>query len=340
MGQQSGPYTGTQSLSIVIPTSRGGADLENCLVSIDAQNYPTLEVIVVDNASTDSSIAALPGRFAGVRVLRNEQNLGFVGASNQGIEAAGGELILLLNDDAALTTGALSALVVALDRHSSWAACQAKLLLMDDPRRLDTAGSFLTSTGFLVHRGAYEAEEQFNASDEIFAAKGAALLCRRVAFDEVGVFDPDFFAYFEESDLCWRLWLAGWEVGFAADAHVLHKLGATASALPSEFVQFHSFKNRICTLVKNLGRARLAWMLPYHLALCLLLAGWYSVRGNRKLGGAIIRAVGWNVRHLPGTLRKRNQVQRRRRVSDRLLMPRIMRPTQMRTLFAYARRTA
>lgn len=327
------------SLSVVIPTSRGGADLERCLTTLAAQGYPELEVVVVDNASPDPAMERLPERFAGVRILRNEENRGFAGASNQGIEASEGELILLLNDDTALEPAALQALVGALCERPSWGACQAKLLLMDDPGRLDTAGSFLTATGFLVHRGAYEPEERFAASDEIFAAKGAALLVSRRAVAHVGAFDPDFFAYLEETDLCWRLWLAGWEVGFAADARVLHKLGATASALPPPFVQFHSFKNRICMLLKNLGPARLAWMLPYHLVLCLGLAAWYALRGRAGLAFAILRGVAWNVTHLRSTFRKRRVVQRERRVPDRALMPKIIRPTPMRALLGYAKRT-
>jgi GT2 family glycosyltransferase len=323
------------SLSVVIPTGRGGADLERCLSSIHAQRYPDLEVIVVDNGSPDDAVGELP---SDIRVIRNEENLGFVGASNQGIEASTGELVLLLNDDAALEPGALVALAGALAGKPSWGACQAKLLLMEDPRRLDTAGSFLTVTGFLVHRGAFEPEERFTASDEIFAAKGAALLIRRQALLDVGAFDPDFFAYFEETDLCWRLWLAGWEVGFAADARVLHKLGATASGLPAAFVQFHSFKNRICTLLKNLGAARLVWMLPYHLALCLCLAGWFALRGRAGIAAAIVRAMLWNAIHLPRTLGRRREIQRHRRVTDRTLMPRITRPTPTRTLFGYATR--
>jgi GT2 family glycosyltransferase len=272
-------------------------------------------------------------------VLRNAENVGFVGACNQGIDESSGDLIFLLNDDAVLEANALEALVDALSARPRWGACQAKLLLLDDPRRLDTAGSFLTATGFMVHRGAYEPEGRFAESDEIFAAKGAALLLRRSALDETGAFDPRFFAYFEETDLCWRLWLAGWEVGFAADARVLHRLGSTASGLPPAFVQFHSFKNRIRTLVKNLGTARLLWMLPYHLALCVSLAGWYALRGRGGLAAAILRAVAWNAGHARETLRERRRVQAQRRVSDRDLMPRIMRPTPLRTLFGYARLT-
>jgi GT2 family glycosyltransferase len=339
MASRATPYKDAPSVSVVVPTSRAGADLERCLASLAEQERAGLDVIVVDNGSGDPDVAELPARFPGVSVIANEENLGFVGACNQGIEASSGDLVLLLNDDTVLEPGSLAALVETLEAHPSWGAAQAKLLRLDDPTLLDTAGSFLTSTGFLVHRGSGGKETRFTASDEIFAAKGAALLVRRNALADVGAFDPDFFAYFEETDLCWRLWLAGWEVGFAADARVLHKLGATASALPQPFVQFHSFKNRICTLAKNLGPARLAWMLPYHVALCLVLAGWFVARRRPDLGGAIIRALGWNVKSLPGTLRKRRQTQRSRRVTDRQLMPRIIRRTPLRTLRGYARMT-
>ena len=335
--REEAPYSASPSLSVVIPTSRGGSDLEQCLSSLAAEHHDGLELVVVDNASADPALDRLEERFPGAKVLRNERNLGFVGAVNQGIEASSGEVVLLLNDDTILEPGALAALVAALDQRPAWAACQAKLLLMEDPARLDTAGSFLTSTGFLVHRGAFEPETRYTDSDEIFAAKGAAFLVRRAALDQVGAFDPDFFAYFEESDLCWRLWLAGWEVGFAADARVLHRLGATAAALPSAFVQFHSFKNRICTLVKNTGAARLATMLPLHLTFCAGLALWYTARGRPALGAAILRAIGWNVTRLPRTLAKRRIVQAGRRRTDRELMPLIMRKTSMRTFLAYAR---
>jgi hypothetical protein len=337
MSRSHEPTVQRPTLSIVIPTTRGGPDLTACLESVAAQQYPQLDVIVVDNASPDGSVATLPDSI--VRVLRNEENLGFVGACNQGIDASVGELILLLNDDTVLERGALHSLVDTLGRNPAWGACQAKLLLMDDPRRLDTAGSFLTATGFLVHRGAYEAEERFADSDEIFAAKGAALLLRRAALAESGAFDQRFFAYFEETDLCWRLWLAGWRVGFAADARVLHRLGSTASKMSQAFVQFHSFKNRICTLVKNLGAARLTWMLPYHLALCFFLAGSYALRGRVALALAILRAIAWNARNLSQTLGERARIQRARRISDHELMPRIMKPTPLRTLAMYARLT-
>ena len=160
---------------------------------------------------------------------------------------ATGDLVLFLNDDTVVEPGALHALVDALLDHPTWGACQAKLLLMHDPDAPRYCRLFLTATGFLVHRGARGPELNYVRSDEVFAAKGAALIVRRRALDEIGVFDPDYFAYFEDCDLCWRLWLAGWAVGFAADARIRHRLGATASDVEAGVIQFHSFKNRICS---------------------------------------------------------------------------------------------
>ena len=326
------------SLSIVIATV-GAADLDACLESLEAEGDIVAEVVVVDNASA-RSLAYTADRYRRVRVVRNDVNLGFVGACNQGVELSTGELVLFLNDDTVVEPGALRALVGALVDHPTWGACQAKLLLMDDPTRLDTAGSFLTTTGFLVHRGAYQAEKDYVREDVVFAAKGAALVVRRRALDDVGVFDPDYFAYFEDSDLCWRLWVAGWEVGFAADARIRHRLGTTAARVGADVVQFHSFKNRICSVSKNCGSLRLVLMLPMHLGLCLGAAAMFRVRGRPDLSTAVLRAIAWNGRNVRRTLRKRALVQRARRVSDAELWPRVTRRTPLRSLVGYARITA
>lgn len=318
------------SLSVVIPTVRAGDDLNRCLRSLAEQAYPELEVIVVDNGS--SGVTA-----KGAKVIRNEENTGFVGACNQGLAAASGQLVLLLNDDTEVEAGALRELAEAMERHPRWGACQAMLLLLSDPAKVDSAGSFLTSTGFLVHRGIRGPAAEYKEEEEIFAAKGAALVLRRSALEDSGVLDPAFFVYFEETDLCWRLWLSGWEVGLVPDARVLHDVGATSSALSPAFVQFHSYKNRIRTLLKNLGPLRLAWMLPFHLGICVSLVLWYLVRGRFAVSRGILRALGWNVTHLGGTLHERRRVQRGRRLPDGELMPRITRPLAPRAFLTYAR---
>ncbi|MBA3332091.1 MAG: glycosyltransferase family 2 protein [Actinobacteria bacterium] len=324
------------SLSVVIGTVDRRRYLADCLESLLAEGYPELEIVVVDNGSTDGTGELLRERFPQVRMIRNGENRGFVGANNQGVEASSGELVLMLNDDTRLEPGALEHLVRALVDRPAWGACQAKLLLMDDPTRLDTAGSFLTATGFLLHRGVFAPDgPEFAGADEVFSAKGAALLVRRRVLEQVGLLDPLYFAYFEETDLCWRIWLGGWRVGFVGSARILHKTGGTAEALPFSFVHYHSFKNRIRTLAKNLGAPRLAWMLPYHVGLCLGVSLTYLVRRRPADALAIVRAIGWNVGEAPSTWQERRRVQHGRKVADADLDAFIMESVSMRTFFDY-----
>ena len=329
------PYSDARSLSVVIPTSRGGADLETCLVSLVDQDYPAVEVVVVDNASPDLRLRS-PGRLprrqgpaqrGEPRLRRSEQ------PGNRGLER---RLILLLNDDTALEPGALRALVEELTRHPAWGACQAKLLLMDDPAASILAGSFLTATGFLIHRGA-SSPKTGSRFDEIFAAKGAALLVRRRALEEVGTFDPDLLRVLRrDGSLLAPLacGLGGWLRGRRTSAAQTRcdGVGVAFSVRAVPFVQEPTVH-----VAENTGTARLAAMVPVHIVLCGGLAGWYAARRQPKIGAAILRAVGWNVAQLPRTLAKRREIQARRRVSDSELMPRIKKPASIRTLVSYAR---
>lgn len=317
------------SLSIVVPTL-GGELLSACLDSVAAESDDDVEVIVVANASGVS----VPN---GVQLIQNPANHGFAAACNQGYRASNGGLVLFLNDDTLIEPRALRRLVDVMESYPQWGACQPKLILLDDPSRLDTAGSFLTATGFLEHRGVFAVDDgTFDADELVFSAKGAALLCRRAALEEVGLFDEDFFAYFEETDLCWRLWLAGWQVGYVGTARIRHKVGATAQRLDSAFVSYHSFKNRICTLAKNAETRTLAWMLPIHVALCSGLAVVYLVRHQPGVSLSIVRAVAWNARRARTTLRKRRSTQATRRRSDKDLSPIIRRPTSFALFLRYA----
>ena len=144
------------------------------------------------------------------------------------------------------------------------------------------------------------------------------MLIRHSLFKRIGGFDEDFFAYFEETDLAWRVWLAGYRVVFVPQSVIYHKVGATAQNLAFSFIQYHSYKNRICSLIKNLELKNLFLLLPFHLFLCfaLILISLFCFRIKRA--GARLRAIGWNIRHSGKTLEKRRFVQSQiRKVEDR-----------------------
>ena len=311
-------------VSVVILNWNGLAYLQACLESLRRCGQP-LETIVVDNGSTDGSLEYLRQQ-ADVELVSNPTNIGYAPGNNAGIARAGGEFVLLLNNDTRVEPGFLTPLLEAMRGADDVGACQCKMLTYDQPPRIDAYGSYLTSTGFLYHWRYGKPDLPPEPSFEIFAAKGAAMLIRAAVLRQVGAFDPDFFAYLEDSDLSWRIWLAGWRILCVPASVVFHRGGATASRLPSGFITFHSFKNRVCMLLKNLSAPAALRILPVHLLLNLGLIVMELLRGRIRSARGVSAALVWNVGHLGDTLRKRRQVQRQlRRVSDRELMPRITR---------------
>ena len=306
-----------ESVSVVIPTSRGGADLEPCLVSLAAQRTKEVEVIVVDNASDDAALAAAPGPLprTGASAQRVEPRF------RRRVQPGHRDRERRVDSPAQRRHGAASGCAGSARRRPAAQPLMGRLPGEAPPHGGSDAAR---------HRRIVPDDDRLPDSSRLPRARSATTrrptrssrprelrsCCAGAALEQVGTFDSDFFAYFEETDLCWRLWLAGWEVGFAAEARVLHKLGATAVGLPSDFVQFHSFKNRLCTLLKNLGLARAVvdaalprCALPWTRGLVRACA---ASRGSAARSSARWRGMS---PHFPATLRKRREVQRIRRVS-------------------------
>lgn len=328
------------TVSIIIVNWNGWGYLEACLSSIaklPEQYDLQIEVIVVDNGSTDCSLEGLTSRFPWVRVLSLSTNMGFAAASNAGARLATGSFLLFLNNDTIVEAGAIKNLMEAFLLHPTLGLCQPKLVLMQSQTILDATGSFFTYTGFLHHTGFQETDHgQYDGGLFIsLSPKGACMMIPRQLFWQIGGFDEDFFAYFEESDLAWRVWLAGYMAGMWPYARVIHAVGATTSLVDFSLIQYHATKNRLCALIKNLEFHYLALVLPIHVALLLLLSLGALVRGRMDLAGAIWRALWWNVRHLRSTLAKRQHVQARIRVvPDHRIFQLTMRKGSLRRMIA------
>ncbi|MCX6791905.1 MAG: hypothetical protein NT149_02605 [Candidatus Gottesmanbacteria bacterium] len=206
-----------------------------------------------------------------------------------------------------------------------------KLLLMDQPDRLDAIGAFLTRTGFLYHYGFHTKNtKSLDKEIELYTVKGACMIFRRNVLRKICVegklFDPLYFAYFEETDICHRIWLAGYRIMYIPSSVIYHKAGGTSSAMNNTFIQYHSFKNRIQSYLTNLDFSSLLIILPTHILLTTgyTLAAFF--RGKIKLGFAIIRAMVWNIWYWRVTLDKRRFVNKYiRKVSDLSLFPHIIR---------------
>ena len=303
-----------KNVSIIIVNWNGLRWLPDCFGSLAKQDYKNYEIIFVDNASSDGSVEWVRKQYPKTKICINRENLGFADANNVGFRKAKGEYVLFLNNDTRVTKTFLGELVKVLERDETIAGTQSKILLMDHPDTHDSVGAFLTPTGFLFHYG-FGAKDQkkYNKEINLYTAKGACMMFRKKVLETVAIhgdiFDPDYFAYFEESDMCHRVWLAGYRIVYAYRSVIYHKMGATSSSMNNAFIQYHSFKNRIRTYLKNFGPFWLWTILPVHLFLCELYAIRSYLRGNFALGWAIERAYWWNIRQFRRTLRLRKLIQ-------------------------------
>lgn len=309
-------------VSVIIVNWNGGKVFKECLQSLSWIDYPNWELIVVDNSSEDGSekFSSSFAQTCNFKLIVNRANLGFAEANNQGYEKTSGKYVLLLNNDTKVRPDFLTKLVLKMESDSVLGVIQPKILIMDKPQYLDNAGSFLTRIGFLHHWGFMKKDTlEFDQEREVFSAKGACMLIRKKVIDQVGFFDKDYFAYFEESDFCWRVWLAGYKVLFYPQAVIYHKVGFTIKRLDVVKINYHYYKNRICSLAKNLDAGSLVLTMTIHLMISLGIAGLFLLRNKSESSWMIIKAIGWNITHFRDTWRKRRIIQQMRKIQDNFL---------------------
>jgi len=201
--------------------------LRACLASLARQTGVTIETIVVDNGSTDGS-ADLAEREFGAHVIRNSENRGFCAANNQGIAAARGEFVALLNNDAEAEPAWLAALVKACAKSPLYGMAASKVLVWEDPQRIDKVGHLIFPDGQNRGRGAGALDRgQYDREEEVLWPDGSAALYRKTMLDQIGGFDEDFFAYGDDAELGLRARIAGWRCIYTPEAVARHHRGST-----------------------------------------------------------------------------------------------------------------
>ncbi len=299
-------------MSVVIVNWNGGEGIGECLASLRGQSLDSLEVIVVDNGSTDGSVKFIREQHPEVIVLPLRMNYGFAGAANAGIEASNGEFVALLDHDAIPDPRWAEELLAAMD-HADIAA--SPVYERDDPRVVSARGELLSKWGlpFSDGRGETIAESSCDGYPEVFAASRVASIYRRAVFGAIGTFDIQFFTYFEDVDLSFRARLAGYRIVLAPRARVLRK-GASTGRSVDRFQLYHLIKNSQLLVWKNLPRRLLVKVLPRFLAIHVLLFGG-AVRHGAGL--TALRAYTEVAATFPLVLVKRRSTQRRRKVSTK-----------------------
>jgi GT2 family glycosyltransferase len=306
-------------VGVVIVNWNGDRFLDRCLTALLAQTVAPHEIILVDNASCDSSLDIVR-RFPSVKILVQSENIGFARGNNLAIRAASAESkwIALLNPDAFVEPRWLEELLLAARDYPSFDLFGSKLVVAADPAMLDGAGDAYHISG-LVWRNAHGAPVSSvpEHAREVFSACAAAALYRRSAFVAVGGFDEDFFCYVEDIDLGFRLRLAGYRCLFVP-ASVAHHVGSgSTGGQHSDFAVYHGHRNLVWTYVKNMPGLLFWFFLPLHLLINLLTLLVFIGRGQ---GRVIYRAKRDALRGIPEMWKKRRKIQANRVISLRAIL--------------------
>lgn len=308
---ESNKATKKKLVSIIIVNYNGLNFLEDCFKTIFKQTYENIEAIMVDNASSDSSVEFVKNNFPQVKIIISKENLGYAGGNNLGLKECKGEYIMILNNDVYLQKDLVEKLLEAYNKIPNLGAVQPMVQLMNDKGNLDACGSFWTNTGFNYHYGIYKNANLaiYNKAFPIYSLKGVCMLMPRMVIEKIGLFDGDFWTYFEETDFCHRVWLAGFECWYYPKSFLYHHMGATRLKKTEAFVQFHSFKNRLCSYFKNLGEGELFKILPIYLILNVGFSFVYLLKMNFSCFFMIYKAIWWNIKNFRSTLKKRKYIQ-------------------------------
>jgi len=306
--------------------------LRACLHSLARQSHGSFEVVVVDNGSTDGS-AVLVEEIAKsypvrMRLIANTANLGFCAANNQGISATEAELVALLNNDAEAEPGWLEALEQAVRKAEDVGMAASKVLVWEDPTRIDKCGHLIYPDGQNRGRGSGQTDRgQFDHTEEVLWPDGCAAMYRRAMLEDVGGFDEDFFAYADDAELGLRARWAGWRCLYTPAAVVRHHRGATlglGSARRLTLIE----RNRVLLAVK-LFPWSLLWANGAFLLARIGAGMWAAVRNRGEMrhypgmGGkftaalALLRGMAEAAPRLPTMLRKRRAFLPKRRLTPR-----------------------
>jgi GT2 family glycosyltransferase len=243
------------SASIVIPTWNGADLLPGALDSLRAQTFRDFEIIVVDNGSTDGTRELLARRYSEVRVVALDRNRGFAAATNIGLRAALGEILVCLNNDVVAEPGWLGALAKALDSRPEVGSVACKMMDAKRPGILDAAGDAMSLVAWNIGRGEKDAP-RFNVAREILSACAGACAYRRAVFETVGWFDERYFAWFEDVDLGLRAQIAGFRCWYEPGA-VVHHLGSATAARMSDAKAYYTLRNGLILFFKTMPARRI-----------------------------------------------------------------------------------
>ncbi len=319
----------TPRISVIIVNFNGRLLLGEALEGLRHQSFRDFEIIIVDNGSSDGSAEFIAREFPHARLIALDRNTGFAGGNNVAISCARGEFIALLNSDAVPEPDWLNELVAAAQRHPDASFFASQVELFYEPGLLDSAGDGISTAGTVFRRGHRRRPVNYAQEEYVFGAQACAAFYRRSAFDQIGLFDEDFFCVYEDADWSVRAQLAGLKCVYVPVARVRHRGGSTLGRFSAAYV-YYGQRNVEYLFLKDMPTTLLVRAFAAHLVYGFMAFVFFASRGQ---GLAFLRAKRDALGALSSLLAKRRAIQASRAVSLSVLqaqlhqdwLPRVLR---------------
>jgi len=309
-------------VAVAVITHNGKKYLKTCIESLLNQTYKNFDIYLIDNASSDGSSEYVKQNFPMVKIIRFEKNLGFAKAYNIAIRMIDADYIALLNDDTKAHPKWLEELVKAALEDEKAGALGSLILFLDHPNIVQHAGGMITPIGGGIDIGFGKPLHKVDLRKRYVGyVCGAAMLVKKDAFEKVGGFDNDYFAYFEDVDLCWRMWLQGYKVVLVPTSVVYHKYGGSWGGRYNPRRLYLSHINKLRNTLKNFGTLNcikgILLNIIFDISRSLLIVVKYKRIHDAK---SIIKAWKTLVGELKILCNKRIRIQKKRRTRDNFIV--------------------
>lgn len=308
-------------VSVLILTYNHSELLQSCLDSVLKLDYPNLEIVVSDNGSDEDITGFIKKNYpkTKIKVVKLKKNRGLTGGFNFGFKFCHGKYVMLLSNDTEIETNAVSLMANLMEKDKNLGIISPKIIQKKKPKYLHNAGSFMTYNGLLYHYGILQKKDnkRYQKSYYIFSCNGAGFLIRKEAAKISGLFEDDFFYFYDDSDLSHRIWLSGYSIIYYPKAQLWHLWSATMQGANAR-IWYYNHRNHLSSFLRNLSLPYL-FLLSFNFNLMLIL--WFVmnlVKLRFDICITLPKAYLWHLTHIKETFKKRNLVQTKiRKVSDK-----------------------
>lgn len=295
------------------------------LTSILKNDYPKLEVILIDNASLDDSVKIVKSKFPKLKIVQNPVNM-YSQGMNLGIENSTGEYVSFFNNDVVVEDGYFQKFIKFLEKDKNIALAQSKLLSYYNHQIIDSAGETMDPYGTPITIGTGQSIDQFNEISEVLSVSGSCNIYRKSLVEKIGYFDKDYGIGYEDMDLSLRAWLFGYKAVYFPSVVAFHKRGATdLSDMVRIKVRWHFNKNRIYTMIKNYPIGFLLKNLPITILIYFAAGLWeIFIKGKAQLGLTRFTSLVWVILNLSKILEKRKKVQDKAKIGGKEIILKLL----------------